>query len=254
MGDRLSRDRSTGRRRGHPGAAAPGPWGPRDDTALHRVLAAALLAGDPGPEGEHRAVAAFRTARDTGAHGARTRHRDDWRLPAQGRTGRPVKTTVAAVFTSLALGGVAVAAIGSAGSSPNGTGGTARPPASASTRPGGQDAPSPPDGRGRGDGPASAQDVEAQCRAYERVEGRGKALDATAWQRLVAAAGGEDEVEEYCAERLAAATPAPGRSGDPGRSGEGAANSGAGTGTAGDRGTTGKENPGHGHPGDGKGE
>lgn len=254
MGDRLSRDRATCRRRVHHGDAAPGPWGPHDDTALHRVLAAALLAGDSGPEGEHRAVAAFRTARDTGAHGARTRHRDDWRLPAEGRTGRPVKTTVAAVFTSLALGGVAVAAIGSAGSSANGSGGTTRPSASAPTRPGGQGAQSPSDGRVRGDGPPSAQDIEAQCRAYARLEDRGKALDATAWRRLVAAAGGEDEVEEYCAERLAPPTTAPGKSGDLGKPGEVAANPGASAGTAGDRDTTGKGNSGNGHPGDGKGE
>ncbi|MFD8228786.1 hypothetical protein ACFV16_32135 [Streptomyces massasporeus] len=254
MGARLSRGGATGRRRVHPGGAAAGPWGPRDDTALHTALATALRADDPGPEGEHRAVAAFRTARDAGAHGARTRHRDDWRMPAPGRTGRPVKTTVAAVFTSVALGGVAVAAIGSVGSPANGTGGQTPSSAPATARPGGPATRAPSDGPGRGDGPSSAQDTAAQCRAYERVEGRGAALDATAWQRLVAAAGGEGEVDAYCAERLARPTAAPGGSGAPGRLGDVAADTGAGAGEARDRGPTGKDRVGNGRPGGGKGE
>ncbi|MCT9140317.1 hypothetical protein [Streptomyces violarus] len=253
MGDRLSGDGVPGRRRVHPGDAVTGPWGPGDDTALHTALAAALLADDPGPEAERRAVAAFRTARDAGAHRARTRHRDDWRLPAERRTGRPVKTTVAAVFTSIALGGVAVAAIGSVGSSANGTGGrTAHPSTLAPTRPGGETSPPSSGGPGRGDGSSSALDTEAHCRAYERVKDRGKALDATAWRRLVAAAGGEGEVDAYCAERLARATAAPSRSGAPGRAGEGAAD--AGTGTAGKNGAPGNGNPGNGRAGGVKGE
>ncbi|MEU6469120.1 hypothetical protein ABZ927_00605 [Streptomyces massasporeus] len=254
MGDRLSRGGATGRRRVHPGGAAAGPWDPRDDTALHTALAAALLVDDPGPEGEHRAVAAFRTARDAGAHGARSRRRDDWRLPAPGRTGRPVKTTVAAVFGSIALGGVAVAAIGSVGSPANGTGGEAPSSAPASARPGDPATRAPSDGPGRGDGPSSAQDTAAQCRAYERVEGRGSALDATAWQRLVAAAGGEDEVDAYCAERLARPTAAPGGSGAPERPGDVAADPGAGAGEARNRGPAGKGSAGNNNPGGGKGE
>ncbi|MGW6548447.1 hypothetical protein ACWGBH_37225 [Streptomyces massasporeus] len=255
MGDRLSRDGATGRRRVHSGGAAVGPWDPYDDTALHTALAAALLADDPGPEGEHRAVAAFRTARDAGAHGARTRHRDDWRQRATRRTGRPVKTTVAAVFTSIALGGVAVAAIGSVGPPVNGTGGRTPSSAPAPTRPGGPAPQTPSGGPVRDDGPSLAPDAADRCRAYERVEGRGAALDATAWQRLVAAAGGEDEVEAYCAERLARSTAAPGRSGAPaGNPGDDAANPGAGTGTTGNKGTTGKGSVGNGHPGGGKGE
>ncbi|MFI7016454.1 hypothetical protein [Streptomyces sp. NPDC050164] len=234
-----------------PGEAVPGPWDPRDDTALHTVLAAALLAGDPGPEAERRAVAAFRTARDAGAHRARTRHRDDWRLPAQRRTGRPVKTTAAAVLTSIALGGVAVAAIGSVGSSGNGIGERAHPSVVAPARPGDEASPASSGGPGRRDGSSSAQDTEAHCRAYERVKDRGRTLDATAWRRLVAAAGGEDEVDGYCAERLARPTAAPSRSGVPGRPAEGTAD--AGTGTAGKGGTPGNGNPGNGPAGGGKG-
>ncbi|GAA2383606.1 hypothetical protein [Streptomyces coeruleofuscus] len=240
MGDRLSRDGITGRRRVCPGEAVAGPWDPRDDTALHTVLVAALLAGDPDPEAERRAVAAFRTARDTGEHRARTRYRDDWRLPARRRTGHPVKTTAAAVFTSIALGGVAVGAIGSNDSSVSGTGEGTHPSVLTPARPGDESSSASSGVPGRRDGSPSAQDTEAHCRAFERVEDRGRTLDATAWQRLVAAAGGEDEVDGYCAARLARPTTAPSRSGVPGRPPEGA-------GTVGKGGST----PGNGNPGNG---
>jgi hypothetical protein len=250
MGDRLSRDAVT-RRRGRPGDSAPGPSGPWDDTALHTTLAAALLAGGPGPDAERRAVAAFRTARDAGAHGARTRHRDDWRLPADRRTGRPVKTAAAALLTSIALGGVAVGAIGSAGSSSNGAGErSAHPSNLAPTRQAAETAQAPSGGPGRGEGSSAARDTAAHCRAYERVEDRGKTLDSTTWRRLVAAAGGEGEVDAYCAERLARATPTPGRSGDPGKPGEGAADAGA----PGRNGTPGNGQPGGGREGGGRDE
>ncbi|MCK8434492.1 hypothetical protein G3I77_16130 [Streptomyces sp. D2-8] len=256
MGDRLSRDGVTGSRQVRPGDAVPGWWDPQDDSALHTVLAAALRADDPGPEAEHRAVAAFRAARDAGAHRARTRHGDDWRPHAAPRTGRQVKTAFAAVFTSIALGGVAVAAIGSAGPSADGTGGrAARPSALAPARPDGETSSASSGGPGRAAGSSSAQDTEARCRAYERVKDRGKVLDATAWQRLVAAAGSEDKVDAYCAERLARSTAEADRSGGPdGPGGAGAGAADPGTGTAGNSGTTGKRNPGNGRPGGGKGE
>ncbi|NGO42000.1 hypothetical protein [Streptomyces ureilyticus] len=240
MGERLSGDGVPGRRRVHPDDAVSGPWDRRDDTALETVLAAVLRGGDLAPEAEQRAVAAFRAARGGGAHRARTRRRDDWRLPAERRTGRPVKTTFAAVFASLTLGGVAVAAIGSAGSSTGGGGAdrkTAHPSVSAPARPGGETSSASSGGAGPTDGSAAAQDTEAHCRAYEQVKDRGEALDATAWQQLVAAAGGEGKVAAYCAAQLARATTSPSRSGDTGKPGEGAAD--AGTGTAGNTGTSG---------------
>ncbi|MFE6988529.1 hypothetical protein ACFVFN_10105, partial [Streptomyces pharetrae] len=49
--------------------------------------------------------------------------------------------------------------------------------------------------------PLTAADIEAHCRAYERVEGRGRAMAAQAWERLIAAAGGPEEVSGYCARR-----------------------------------------------------
>ncbi|MGW5134552.1 hypothetical protein [Streptomyces sp. NPDC004135] len=246
MGDRLSRDADPGRRRVRTGEAVPGPWDPLQDM-LHTTLVAALLAGGPGPEAERRAVAAFRTARDAGAHRARTRRRDDWQPSARPRTGRPAKATAAAVFTSLALGGVAVAAIGSAGSSANGTGGQNHPSPSATSRPADQAPPSPSGAPEHRRGPSPAQDVEAHCRAYERAGERGRTPDATAWRRLVAAAGGADEVDAYCAQLEDGTTAAPGGPGG------GAADAGPGPAGKGD-GTPGDGNPGQDAPGGGKPE
>ena len=59
---------------------------------------------------------------------------------------------------------------------------------------------------GKPDRPGTAKDTAAHCRAYERVRGRGKAMDSTAWQRLVTAAGGEENVTAYCAELTASAS------------------------------------------------
>ncbi|MFF8942450.1 hypothetical protein ACF1A5_09270 [Streptomyces sp. NPDC014864] len=221
----------------------------RETAALEVALAAALRGGDPAPAAEQRAVAAYRSARGTGAHRTRTRRRDDWRRPEERRAGRPMKTTFGVVFASLALGGVAVAAIGSAGPSTDGAGagpGTAHPSAAASDRPGGALSSSSGD-RGPTGRPASAQDTEAHCRAYEKVEDRGKALDATAWRQLVEAAGGKDEVSAYCSEQLAHATAAPARPGGTGRPAGGA--TAAGKDTAGSPGSSGGHTSGNGTSG-----
>ncbi|MFC3573622.1 hypothetical protein ACFOZ0_10140 [Streptomyces yaanensis] len=248
MGEQLSGDGVSGRRRGHPGDAVSDPWNVRETAALETVLAAVIRGGDLDPEAEQRAVAAFRAARHAGVHRARTRRRDDWRLRAERRAGRPVKMTFGVVFASLALGGVAVAAIGSVGSSADGADrGTAHPSAAAPDRRGGEASSEPSGGLGPTDGSATAQDTEARCRAYDQVKNRGKALDATAWQRLVAAAGGTDKVAAYCSEQLARATAAPNRPGDTGKPVEGAAD--AGKGTAGNTGTSGNGTSGNGTSG-----
>jgi hypothetical protein len=216
------------------------------------VLAAVIRGGDLDPVAEQRAVAAFRAARDAGASRARTRRRDDWRPPAERRAGRPVKTTFAAVFASLALGGVAVAAIGAAGSSTDGTGAgreTAHPSAIAPDRPGSETSSASSGGLGPTDGPATAQDTEAHCRAYEQVKDRGKALDATAWQRLVTAAGGKDKVAAYCARQLARATATPGNPDNTSKPSKDAADTGKGT--AGNSGTSGNSTSGNGTSGNG---
>ncbi|WP_320775210.1 hypothetical protein [Streptomyces sp. CRN 30] len=64
--------------------AGPDPAPGAPATGLEELLAAALrpagAAAGPGADDESRAVAAFRDARDTGAHrDGRTRRRDDWR-------------------------------------------------------------------------------------------------------------------------------------------------------------------------------
>ncbi|UXY28814.1 hypothetical protein [Streptomyces sp. HUAS TT20] len=236
MGERLSGDGVPGRRRVHPGGVSE-PWDAYDSTTLEAVLAAAIRADDLKPEAEQRALAAFRAAHAAGAHQARTRRRDDWRLPEARRARRPLRITFGAVFASLTLGGVAVAAIGSVGSSTDGAGsgrGTAHPSAVAPDRPGGT-ASSRSGGPGKAGHPDTAKDTEAHCRAYEQVEDRGQALDATAWKQLIEAAGGKSKVTSYCAEQLSRATAAPGRT--TGKSHEGSTNSG--NSTAGNAGASG---------------
>ncbi|WP_030233301.1 MULTISPECIES: hypothetical protein [unclassified Streptomyces] len=219
-----------GERQSEGGLAGRDPRHALLESEVEALIVASLVRDGVDAESERRAVAAFRVARGAGVRRARTRRRDDWR-PREHRRylGRSLRTTLGVLLASLTLGGVAVAAIGAAGSSADGPGddGREHPPASSSaprdparTPPRDGDAGhSPGTGTGsapaRPDRPAPAQDTEAHCRAYQQADGRGKATDATAWRRLVDAAGGESKVTEYCAEQLAPATPEP----KPGRSG-----------------------------------
>ncbi|MGW0884246.1 hypothetical protein [Streptomyces sp. NPDC002671] len=232
MGERVSGGGVRGRRRVRPGGTLSDSRDVHDAAALEAVLAAVLRPAALDPEAEQRAVAAFRAARAAGPHRARTRRRDDWRPRAERRARRPARMTLGVVFASLTLGGVAVAAIGSAGSSTEGAGagrGTAHPSAVAPHEPGGA-APSASSGGPRPtDRPATARDTEAHCRAYEQVQGRGKALDSKVWQRLVAAAGGKSEVAAYCSEQLARAKATPSRAAGTGRPGGRDADAGSGT-------------------------
>ncbi|ANP48366.1 hypothetical protein J2Z21_005971 [Streptomyces griseochromogenes] len=267
MGERLSGDGVPVRHRHvHPGGTVSDPWDTHDSAALETVLAAAIRAEHLDPEAEQRALAAFRAAaHGDGARRARTRRRDDWRLPEERRVRLPLRMTFGAVFASLALGGVAVAAIGSVGSSHDGGGadrGTTRPSALAPDRPGGAASSASPGRSGPKDRPSPAKDTEAHCRAYEQVDKHGKALDSTAWQRLVTAAGGKDKVAAYCAEQLARAKATPNGRAGTGKPGKDAENSGGGT--AGNTGGSGNGTPGaapsrthnatgSGRTGDGKG-
>ncbi|MDQ1048101.1 hypothetical protein [Streptomyces sp. V4I2] len=241
MGERQNGSGVPDRRRVRPDDRLPG--GPAvDPAALETLLAAAMRAGTVDADAEQRAVAAFRDARDAGAHRARTRRRDDWRPREQRSAARSLRTTLSVFLASLALGGVAYAAIGSSGDSPSDGAGDDRGRATASAsdeaRPGG---PTTAPGSGPTDRPGTAQDTEAHCRAYEQVQGRGKALDSTAWQWLVAAAGGEAKVPAYCAEQLARATAEnkpvnpgnPGKTVKPSKSAKGGAGSGSAGGNAG---------------------
>ncbi|MFH8527235.1 hypothetical protein ACH4GE_02290 [Streptomyces tendae] len=231
----------------------PAPGGVPGTEAL---LAAALRAQDADTEGERRALAAFRAARDAEpARAARTRRRDDWR-PRDGRhPGRTLKTALSVLLASLTLGGVAYAAMGGGGSAADDGGpdrtrppaasdaasaGTAAPgttpgpgtPDPASTPPGASASPgtsAPPRVPTSPDHPGAGRDTEAHCRAYERLAGNGKALETTAWQRLVEAAGGAERVETYCTEQLGLPTgPGPSTGAGNGAGGTDAGNGGTG--------------------------
>ncbi len=222
------------------GRAAPvSVEGPAGDTArLEALLVAALVRDGVDAGAEQRAVAAFVAAREAEAHGpareagaqgARTRRRDDWRASRRRFGGRSLRATLGALVAGCALSGVAWAGIQAAGTPGGGgsedTGPTRTPSASsapavpdASGTSGAGEAPgvsasasAAEEGRDRarrGSGPAEAAgDVEAQCRAYERAAGRGRVPDAPAWERLVAAAGGAERVDAYCAGRAGGALP-----------------------------------------------
>jgi hypothetical protein len=251
MGERLTGDATPDRRHAVPdltdpaglggmpvgrGGAGSGTAELGDLSGLEDFLALALRRAEPGAEGERRAVAAYLAARESGAHRARTRRRDDWR-PREARARRPVRSTLAVLLAGLTLGGAAFAAVGGAERDAEDSGGKpATPSAGASDETGTSgeigtpDAPGTPDGSAPGTTPSAgpagrppaAQDTDAHCRAYAQVRERGQALDSAAWQRLVRAAGGEDRVEAYCEERTRPADPAggpaetPGTAADPG--------------------------------------
>ncbi|WP_416984146.1 hypothetical protein [Streptomyces sp. T028] len=212
MGERLNDGGEPVRRRPHPAGTSPAAHSA--DRELEALLAEALrAAGGPaaptaGSEGELRAVAAFRAARDAGAHTARTRRRDDWRPRTRRSTARSLRATLSVAVASLALGGVAFAAIGSAGDDSADAKGPQRSASASEGRSGTPSLTPSPSAPADRDRPVTAQDTEAHCRAYEQVKDRGKALDSASWQRLVTAAGGEENVEAYCAAQMASASAA----------------------------------------------
>ncbi|KUN08397.1 hypothetical protein AQI95_08485 [Streptomyces yokosukanensis] len=244
MGERHSGDGPFGCRHAHPGdtLSVPGrtgtdPVGP----GLEARLGAALRAGGVDAGAERRAVAAFRAARDARALPARTRRRDDWRPAAPSRPRRAPRATLSVALVSLMLGGVAVAAIGSAGSGPGARSAAARsvrPSANAPHRSAAVGTSAGSAGPGAGPGarphhPAGARDTAAHCRAYERAGDRGGALDSTAWRRLVRSAGGTDRVAAYCAARVTNGTTGNGQTdGKSAKSGKSDGASAAGGGTA----------------------
>ncbi|MBC9717158.1 hypothetical protein H9Y04_31980 [Streptomyces sp. TRM66268-LWL] len=175
------------------------------EAALHRAVSG--LAIDPAAQAA--AVAAFRGARDAGAHRAvRTRRRDDWR-PRTAARRHSWRVALGALLAGLTLGGAAFAVTGG------------RPdPAPEPTPPTTPAAPDRQSDGGEGEGedgagngrhastapgrtPDQARSDEALCRSAGRVGG--KALDAPARQRLAEAAGGRGHVQAYCARLLAEA-------------------------------------------------
>ncbi|MFE7167426.1 hypothetical protein [Streptomyces sp. NPDC057616] len=201
MGDRHSDRGARARRHAHPGGARPGPLDGPAGPALESLIAGVLRTEALDADAERRAVAAFRAARETAVHGGRTRRRDDWRPREHRRIRRSLRVTFTLSLAGLTLGGVAFAAIDSVhGSSHDGHGSGQRTHASAA--PSGTPSHTP-GSTAAADRPETAKDTEAHCQAYEKVKDSGKALDSTAWQRLIAAAGGKDKVAAYCAAKLA---------------------------------------------------
>ncbi|MER7570573.1 hypothetical protein [Streptomyces sp. NPDC126514] len=231
MGEQLSDGGTAGRRPVLPHGSPSGPPADTGLPGLEALLAAAMRPAAVDAEGERRAVAAFRAAREAGVHRARTRRRDDWRPRTRGHTLRSLRATLSLFAASLALGGAAFAAIGTAGSSSDASGGHGTP--TPSTAPADPDpepsAPASGTATAVRERPSTAADTEAKCRAYEQLDGNGKALDAPAWQRLTEAAGGAEKVAAYCAQRLAEAAA--------GAKPEAEKDNGAGTGTGADNGT-----------------
>ncbi|SCE05607.1 hypothetical protein GA0115245_119419 [Streptomyces sp. di188] len=78
--------------------------GPAGDTArLEALLVTALVRDGVNAGAEQRAVAAFVAARESGAHGARTRRRDDWRASRRRFGGRSLRATLGALVAGCAL-------------------------------------------------------------------------------------------------------------------------------------------------------
>ncbi|MFF1481662.1 hypothetical protein ACFVYD_29620 [Streptomyces sp. NPDC058301] len=221
MGERLSGDGVPARHRhGHAGGPVSGPGDAHDFGALEAALAAALRADHLDPETERRALSAFRSAAHGVAAPARTRRRDDWRRHEERRLRHPLRMTFGAVFASLALGGVAVAAIGSAASPTERTDtdrATASPSAVTPTARGGTALPVPPRRSGPGERVSPAEDTADRCRAYEQAQKDGQTLEETTRKRLVDAAGDKSKVSAYCAEQLTRATATPRKPADPGK-------------------------------------
>ncbi|MFF0478078.1 hypothetical protein [Streptomyces sp. NPDC004284] len=218
-----------------------------------RTLRAALsggrsAGGDGVTRGEQGALAAFRAARDAGLHTSlATRDHDDWTPAVERRRPRPsLKAAVAALVASVTLGGVAVAA-GDLSEHMAGPPAPAPEPRPASSAPGPAHEPTEADATAGGEGRASRSPLpgttapsyperdpqvfpgkshDALCHAFGHGHGHGqgegkakaKASNSAAWRRLVAAAGGEDLVPEYCRHepgptRAPSAEPHPGEGG-----------------------------------------
>jgi len=260
-------------------AAAAAPYvatDPADDkraAALAGLLAAAAAPAALDPDREEAAVAAFRAARDAGVltAGVRQRHRrraDDWRPGARGlrHAARSAKTVTGALFATLALGGVAVAAAvgalptsfgsGAHGPDPLQSGGSSAragskdPGSSASPAP---DQERPAGGASRGvatptpsTSPGST-DYKALCTAYAAADWRRSGMNRQSYRDLEkAAGGGRHRVRQYCAGLLghggwaddstgddASSDPTSAPGGDPGAGGS-SMQDGSGSGDTGD--------------------
>ncbi|MCL8017700.1 hypothetical protein [Streptomyces sp. AS02] len=212
--DRNGDERLSGKAHDSGAASRPGRATDVDGAFVLEMTAerigAALRREGEDDSGEQAAITAFRSARAAGDGPLRTRRRDDWRprTPKQ----RWARGGAVTLVTSMLLGGIAFASIGvvDAGRHSSPEAGTSRSPRpSAPPTSGEQDSlpagPSTAPTPSAPTRPGTAKDVEAHCRAYEKIKNRGHALNSTAWQRLVQAAGGEEHVAYYCAQLTAPA-------------------------------------------------
>lgn len=236
MGERQSDGGPAGRRRAHPegmsSAAHPeGMPSARSGTGtvpvgLEELLAAALVRDVLDAGAEQRAVAAFLTARESRAHGARTRRRDDWRARRRRLGGDSLKATLTALVAGLTLSGVAVAGIGAAGLSTDGpardTGPAHTPPRTTAPAAPGSTAPDAGSGLPDRTRSGTAPDAEASCATPA----------PSARERPTEAAGGAAHVGADCAEERSGGTVRPGSTGTPGEENTGRAD-GAGNGSSG---------------------
>jgi hypothetical protein len=198
------------------GALPPGQ-APAGYTAVAQLLAAAAapappgeLAGQEAALAELRAVARARLAATTAPV-----------LVSPPRRRRRTALAVVVVVGALATGGVAGAATGhlpgpvrEAARTILGTGGGQAPPASTDAgqppapvkRPAGAGGGLPGSrlgvstSRGPGDGPAASPNLEGLCQALMSGNGaeEGGKLDATAFETLARAAGGQERVPGFC--------------------------------------------------------
>lgn len=221
MGEPLSGDGVPVRHRhAHHDGVLPDSQDQQDSIAVHVLLAATLRARNIAPEAEQRALSAFRASN----HGpdvprARTRRRDDWRPPAARHSRRSIRATFGAVLASLALGGVAVAAIHSAGGAGTNEA-TTSPSAPASPQPA-DAASSLPSGRSRpADSSTQTRTMRSYCRNYQQAQKHDATPDETALRHLSTAAGGRNRVAAYCAEQLTGERSAPNKPAGPDQPGE----------------------------------
>ncbi|MFF3341769.1 hypothetical protein [Streptomyces flavidovirens] len=191
------------------------------------ALLAAVRRSAPRPGGanEEAALAAYREARDSGAHAVpgrwwQARRRDDWRPSRRWRGALPARAAFASVAATVTLGGVALAAGTGAIPAPFGIGGggSGGPSAATATRTGTPSTPGaaresaaegavrlPSAGVTRSGSarPTRAQDDVAHCVAY--LASNGRSVSGAATERLTAdAADAGMTVEAYCEDVVAA--------------------------------------------------
>jgi hypothetical protein len=165
---------------------------------LSGLLAAAAAPVRPGElTGEQAALVAFREAHPAGSPATR---RDSMLKLAAAKL-LTVKAAAIAAVAVTAAGGAALAATGNM---PNPVAGLGSAPAEAAPTA----LPTPASAGNHGEADPSPS-LEGLCEAYlaGATDNEGVALETPAFQALVAAAGSEDGVEEYCAVLVPDAVP-----------------------------------------------